>query len=171
MAKAGRKSKQALENANRKASTDADGAPQAGARNGAQGDSVSAYFRQVFKANPAWLKNRSNAAVLDQWLSDHPGHSEVPLKIRQNLANIKSVLRKKLRMRKKPGRKPKAEAPAAEVVVVAVPEVSVPNALEMLEESIDNCLTVARNLAPEELENVIKLLRRARNEVVWKLGQ
>ena len=41
--------------------------------------------------------------------------------------------------------------------------------LEALEEQIDECLTMARNLDREELESVIHLLRRARNEIVWKL--
>jgi hypothetical protein len=40
-----------------------------------------------------------------------------------------------------------------------------------LEESIDDCPTQAKNLDREELDSIIKLLRRARNEVVGKLGQ
>lgn len=43
--------------------------------------------------------------------------------------------------------------------------------LESLEERIDEGLTMARNLDVSGLENVIQLLRRARNEVVWKIGQ
>jgi len=42
---------------------------------------------------------------------------------------------------------------------------------EKLEEQIDDCLTAARSLDREVLHNVIGLLRKARNEVVWKLGQ
>jgi hypothetical protein len=40
-----------------------------------------------------------------------------------------------------------------------------------LEEHIDDCLTVAKLLDREGLGHVIRLLRQARNEVVWKLGQ
>jgi hypothetical protein len=43
--------------------------------------------------------------------------------------------------------------------------------LEHLEEQIDECLTAARSLDREGQEHVIRLLRQARNEVVWKLGQ
>ena len=43
--------------------------------------------------------------------------------------------------------------------------------LDALEEQIDECLTLAKNLDREGLANVISLLRRARNEVVWKMGE
>jgi hypothetical protein len=43
--------------------------------------------------------------------------------------------------------------------------------LEQLGEQIDDCLTAAKVLDREGLEHVIRLLRQARNEVVWKLGQ
>jgi hypothetical protein len=45
------------------------------------------------------------------------------------------------------------------------------NGLEVLEEQIDECLLAARTLDRQGLESVINLLRRARNEVVWKMGQ
>ena len=43
--------------------------------------------------------------------------------------------------------------------------------LERLEEQIDECLTLARTLDREGLSGVIVMLRRARNEVVWKMGE
>ena len=43
--------------------------------------------------------------------------------------------------------------------------------LEALEIRIDDVLGFARDMQAEELANVVTLLRRARNEVVWKLGQ
>jgi hypothetical protein len=43
--------------------------------------------------------------------------------------------------------------------------------LELLEEQIDDCLILAKHLDREGLDSVIKLLRRARNEVDWKVGQ
>jgi hypothetical protein len=95
----------------------------------------------------------------------------VPERIKANLANVKSVLRKK--KRKKPGRKP-GRPPGAVAAVVAVaiePARTSTKGFEQLEEQIDDCLTSARSLDREVLHNVIGLLRRARNEVVWKLGQ
>jgi hypothetical protein len=95
---------------------------------------------QIFKENPKLLKERSNNELLKRWLADHPGHKEVPQKVKNNLANVKSVLRKK--SRKKGGRPPKSERLEAVGVVV---EVAKPRAgtkgLEALEEQIDECST------------------------------
>jgi hypothetical protein len=109
------------------------------------------------------LHSRSNDVLLERWLKDHPAEKQVPDRVKQNLANNKSILRKKSRKRKFGGG-------AAELAVTFLR--SVPNrGLESLEESIDDCLTKAKHLDREALDSIIKLLRRARNEVVWKLGQ
>jgi hypothetical protein len=129
-------------------------------------ESVAGYFRQVFAENPAWLKGRSNQAVLERWLADHAGQNEVPDRVKQNLANIKSVLRKKLR---KGGRPKKQAEPVAETAPDAAPKVY--DTLEALEVLIDDALTLARSLDREGLDSVIGHLRRARNEVVWKTGE
>ena len=143
----------------------------AGHDNGnAGGQTVSGYFRRVFAENPKWLGTRSNDDVLARWLKDHPGETAVPEKVRQNLSNVKSLLRKT--HRKKPGR-PKNESPLAEPTsapVPAAPPRKGARGLESLEEQIDECLTLAKNLDREGLSSVIGLLRRARNEVVWKMG-
>jgi hypothetical protein len=129
-------------------------------------DSVAGYFRQVFAENPAWLKGRSNQAVLERWLADHPGEKEVPDRVKQNLANIKSVLRKKLRK----GGRPKKQAEAAPETA-SQPAARVYEEMEALEVLIDDALTLARTLDREGLESVIGHLRRARNEVVWRTGE
>jgi hypothetical protein len=82
---------------------------------------------------------------------------------------VKSVLRKK--RRKKPGRKPGQPVVAAFATVAAEPARISTKGFEKLEEQIDDCLTAARGLQNEALAGVVGLLRRARNEVVWKLGQ
>jgi hypothetical protein len=46
-----------------------------------------------------------------------------------------------------------------------------PQGLELLEEQIDHCLTLAKTLNREQLTGVIDLLRRARNNVVWIIGE
>jgi hypothetical protein len=135
------------------------------ADNGAE--TVSSYFRKVFAENPKLLKSRSNDELLQRWLADHPGEKEVPRRVRQNLANIKSVLRKKGRKR---GRRQQAEQLQGGEATVAQARRS-SRGLEQLEEQIDECLTAAKVLDREGLEHVIRLLRQARNEVVWKLGQ
>ncbi len=144
-------------------------APEAdGNTSDAGGESVSAYFRKLFEENPKWLKGRSNEELLRRWLADHPEYQEVPQKIKNNLANIKSVLRKK---RRKGGRS-RAGSPGtvSDLREAAVPRVAA-RGLEALEEQIDDCLDHARRLDREGLQNVIGLLRKARNAVVWKAGQ
>jgi hypothetical protein len=130
-----------------------------------EGENISGYIRRVFKENPKWLETRSNDEILARWLKDHPGETEVPDRVKKNLSNVKSDLRNKLR--KKAG-KPKKESQPAEST--AAPRSAV-RGLETLEEQLDECLTLAKNLDREGLSSVINLLRRARNEVVWKMGE
>ncbi len=132
------------------------------------GESISGYFRKVFAENPGLLKSRSNDEILLRWQADHPGE-ELTSRIKQNLSNIKSVLRKKGRKKAKRGKA--LASPAGVEAVVVVTSRPRTSALEALEEAIDDCLTEARKLDREGLDGVIKLLRRARNEVVWQLGQ
>jgi hypothetical protein len=129
-------------------------------------ESISGYFRRLFRENPKLLRSRSNDQLLRRWLEDHPGATEVPGTVKANLANVKSLLRRKGRKQRdrgQPGEQPQV-APAAVTRLKG-------KELEHLEERIDDCMTLARGLGPVELERVILSLRRARNEVVWKLGR
>jgi hypothetical protein len=136
--------------------------------NGGQGqETVSGYFRKVFADNPKLLKTRSNEELLNWWLTDHPGAKEVPNRVKQILSNVKSILRKK--GRKRVQHQEVNHQPTAVAAPAAANKSS--SRLEHLEEQIDECLTLARSLDREGLEHVIRLLRQARNEVVWKLGQ
>jgi hypothetical protein len=133
-----------------------------------EGGSIASYFKAIFKANPKLLNTRSNDELLQGWLADHPREKEVPERIKANLANVKSVLRKKKR------RKPAKNTQPADAVAAAVaqkPAQTSTRGFERLEEQIDDCLSTARILDREALHNVISLLRRARNAVVWKLGE
>jgi hypothetical protein len=133
-------------------------------------ENISAYFRMVFKEKPKWLEGRSNGEVLARWLKDHPGETVVSDRVKQNLSNVKSLLRNKLR--NQPGKATAESQPAeaAAATSVAAPRKGV-RGLETLEEQLDECLTLAKNLDREGLSSVINLLRRARNEVVWKMGE
>jgi hypothetical protein len=130
-------------------------------------ESVSGYFRTIFEENPKLLKTRSNDELLRRWLADHPGTKEVPNRVKQGLANVKSVLRKRGRRR---GRRP-GVAPGQAVAAVPTSSMRPSPGLEQLEEQIDDCLTAAKELGGEGIEDVLRLLRQARNEVDWKLGQ
>ena len=132
------------------------------------GETVSGYFRKVFAENPGLLDSRSNDELLQRWLKDHPGETDVPRNVKAGLQNVKSVLRSKGRRRRKA--KAGATTPTAPVSQPTGTGVK-RNKLEALEERIDDTLMFARSLDDEVLRDVISHLRRARNEVVWKMGQ
>jgi hypothetical protein len=144
------------------------------ARRKSKPGSVSGYFRKVFGERPDWLVGKSNDAILARYREDHgiSPSAEVDRKIKQNLANLKSVLRKKGRKKKRGRPRKDAGAPvvAAAAVAVAVRKAPV-SKLDALEESIDDCLTFAKGMDRDAMHDVIVLLRRARNAVVWKTGQ
>ncbi len=124
---------------------------------------VSTYFRQLYEQHPDWLEGESNSEMMDVWRQDHPG-KEPDKRVPQNLANLKSLLRREIREGKR------KSAPAGAAIKAGRMNAS-SHKLEGLEEAIDHCLTTARTLDRSGLDSVIKLLRRARNEVVWKIGQ
>src|ERR1700730_15359781 len=115
------------------------------------GEGISGYFRRVFGENPKGISTRSTDEVLARWLRDHPGETEVPKRVKQNLSNVKSLLRKA--GRKKPGR-PKKESLSAEpnAALAAAPRKGL-RGLESLEEQIDECMSRAKNLDREGLSS------------------
>jgi hypothetical protein len=131
-----------------------------------KGESISGYFRKIFEERPQLLDQKSNKELAQRWLADHPGHKEMPTKVKQNLANLKSHLRKKRRDAEEAGNGLSGYGRAASAA-----KNSGTHKLELLEEHIDDCLSLAKTLDREGLDPIIKLLRRARNEVVWKIGQ
>jgi hypothetical protein len=140
---------------------------------GTRADGVAPYFRPIFTANRKLLKVRSNKELLKRWLEDHPDFKKVPENVKTGLANLKSVLRKSLRKRR--GRKAAAQAAAGTAVATAkssplLSRTRADSKLEQLEMLIDDCMTMAKVLDRAGLDTVIKVLRRARNAVVWKLG-
>jgi hypothetical protein len=144
------------------------------ARRKSKPGSVSGYFRKVFGERPDWLGEKSNDAILARYREDHgmAPSAEVDKKIKQNLANLKSVLRKKGRKKKRGRPRKDAGAPVAAVAAVAVAARKAPvSKLDTLEESIDDCLTYAKGMDRDAMHDVIVLLRKARNAVVWKIGQ
>src|SRR5438132_204572 len=110
--------------------------------------SVAGYFREVFAAQPEWLKEKSNDPILAKYRIDHglAADAQVEKRVKANLANLKSVLRKKSRR--------KGKMAAAGTVVVTTRS---GHRLENLEEMIDDCLTLAKNLGRDTLEHIINL--------------
>jgi hypothetical protein len=127
--------------------------------------SVSGYFREKIKEHPELLNSPTgNQELMDLWDTDHPHQSRaVRKKVLQNLANLKSHLRKKERGEE--AGSPRSAARKAASMSLNYTD----NTLAALEERIDECRSLAKNL--EAGEEVIEYLRLARNKVVVKLGQ
>jgi hypothetical protein len=123
-------------------------------------ESVGGYFRKLFRESPKLLKARSNDEVLQRWLADHPGQTEVPERIKNNLANVKSLLRKKSQAKPAPAAGAPAEQPQA-------PPAG--GSLEALEGRIHECLTLAKGIDSEGLAEVVRSLRRTRIELIGRL--
>jgi len=153
-----------------KSSSESETPAEVGEATGTQGESISGYFRRLFEAKPRLLKLSNNDKIFKIWLQDHPDQTEVPLKVKQGLANIKSLMRKKTGKR---GRRPAAaEARPKREAAPAAPRVRESRSgLEQLEEQIDECLTAAKGIDRAGLEKVIQHLVLARREVVWRIGQ
>jgi hypothetical protein len=133
------------------------------------GETLSGYFRRVFKKRPKLLHATSVQIVMDRYYADHPNDTEDPRRVKQVLYNVKSVLRSQERRHR--ANNIAALSPGTDVTAMRPSAVSTANELEMLEEQIDECLALAKGLDRAMLDNVIQHLRRARNAVVLKQGQ
>jgi hypothetical protein len=131
------------------------------------GESLSAYFRRLFKKHPKLLRAASSKPVMDD--------TENPARVKSVLYNVKSVLRGQKRRKQAQASVAALDAQAArqapEIPNVSLPAGSTLNELEVLEEQIDECLALAKGLDRVMLDNVIQHLRLARNAVVLKQGQ
>lgn len=134
-----------------------------------KGSSVGGYFRALFAENPAWLRSKSNSVVLARYRQDH-GMAEdapVPKNIQANMANVKSLLRKKKKKRSR-----RADVVAEGTAAVATRTARIGRVtLETLEDYIDEGMNLARTLDRDGLDEVIRTLKKARNLVVWKQGE
>lgn len=129
------------------------------------------YLNKLFDEHPEWLEQRSNDLILARYREDHGLAADTPIEkaVKNNLANLKSVRRKKLRDAGKPRAVAAVKHTAVAVETVASPRRT--SKLEDLELLIDDCLTMARNLNRDGMDEIITMLRRARREVVWKMGE
>lgn len=134
--------------------------------------SFASVIRGYFEENPDWLEGPSNQALIERYLKDHPGEDWTK-KHQQGAANEKTKLRKKAglvrRRRRRRGGAGAAENAATESRPMRVrPSMS---ALEQLELSIDESLSLAARQNNPALESTIKHLRVARRSVAWAMGE
>src|SRR3712207_5174902 len=106
------------------------------------GNSSYSYFRTLFEQNPEWLNSKSNDLIIARYRTDHglADDAEIEKSVKNNLANLKSVMRKKSRKG--------ASASAGNASgggMTGSGRGKSANRLEALEEMIDECLTLAKN--------------------------
>ena len=136
----------------------------------AKSTSTAGYFKGLFRENPTWLGEGSNAEVIERWKKDHPGEN-VTKSILNGLANTKSLMRKKMGL-SKGRRKKRRKGAAVATEAVAVKHVRAPfGVLERMEGLLDDCLSLARQQNSAGLDNVVKHLRLARRQVAWEMGE
>lgn len=121
----------------------------------------SAYraFREYFRNQPELLKERDNSKVVDMFKRDYP---KVPWDIRaqQALANAKNYERKGAKKRKKQMAKVQRALSTPQVLSGAKSQ------LNVLEDRIDDCLAMAKEIDRDGLHSIVKHLHRARNDLV-----
>jgi hypothetical protein len=138
------------------------------ARPKAQGVSKSSVFTRIFEANKDLLKIPSIAEALTQFEAEY---GQAPTQSDRGLAaNIKSRLRRKYGLRGGRRRKGRRAAEAANgAVAMAAPRVKASSTLA-LEDAIDDCIYLARRTEAAELAEVIRLLKKARNQLIMLTG-
>lgn len=126
-------------------------------------ESVGGVFRQILEKNPKLLNKKKNAEILAEYrrVMGMPADAEIEKRIVANLANVKSTMRKKIR-----GRGRKAQAAEAGTTTT----LRRPRDLESLEILIDDAMAMARAVDKEQLHDVWRHLRAARNKVVLMMG-
>ncbi|MSU77282.1 MAG: hypothetical protein EXS16_04205 [Gemmataceae bacterium] len=136
------------------------------AKKSKEGSSYS-YIKQLFIDHPELLKEKRNAAILARYRADHGLAEDAPIEktVMNNLANIKSNMRKAVRTKAA-----SKEASRSESERRGRPTKQA-GALEQLEVMIDDTLSFAKSQATESLIPAINLLRMARNKVVWLQGE
>jgi hypothetical protein len=133
--------------------------------------SIQGWFRQYFRDHPEAVGPRSNEEVVRQWKAAHPGQ-EFDKRVQGAMSNVKSDERKRLGNGRR--KKKKAAAAASNAVAQKPARTGIGGgSLEHLELAIDRCLETARALESrdEDMIDVAKHLRAARNRVVWILGK
>src|SRR5262245_52820554 len=137
------------------------------------GDSVGGWFRELYTKQPDLLKQGTNADVIALWEKAHAGQ-RMDERVKGIMANVKSQMRKKMGLGKLRGRRRRRkvalDGAAGGVMVAAKPRAS-RLSLEDLEGAIDDCMAMAKNINRERLVTVLQHLRKARNLVVYELGE
>lgn len=127
--------------------------------------SLHSIFVGYYRANPKWLRKGRNDKVLEQFAKDYPNHP-IDKSVKQAMANVKSRIKKGPKGRR--GRKQRQEM-FHQAVIASKASAKAPKPLAMLEEQIDDCMILVKQIGRESLPEIYHSLRRARNAVVMML--
>ena len=130
-----------------------------------KGPSLAGIIKQYFRDHPEWLAAVETSAVVAQFKKDHP-NKEVNKKVMQAIYNTKSTMKKGATGAAK---RKQTKVAANQAVVAAKKAGTLRAPLTMLEEQIDDCMILAKQIDRERLHNVLGHLRSARNTVVVML--
>lgn len=128
-----------------------------------KGPSLLGIFKEYFRANPDWQQRRTNEAIMEKFSKEHPA-IEVTPRVKQAMFNAKNQMK-----RGGGGTSSKAAKVSEMRAEVAKPNRKPAGALQLLEDHVDDCLAMAKQIGREEIGDVINHLHRARNILVTKI--
>jgi len=126
--------------------------------------SMSGIFREYFAAHPEWLQIKKNDAVLAQFVADHP-NIKINKRVKQAMANAKNVARKGGYK----GTKGKQRKVAAMQAAIVGARGGALGGFQLLEDHIDDCLAMAKQIGAGRIDDVVRHLHRARNILVMAI--
>lgn len=132
---------------------------------------IAAYWKKLLKRHPRLIKERKNEELYTIWKDEHPGYDEVPKNWQQGLSNVKTILRKNKKGKRRAAEGAEKPASAIDNGSPRPARSGRPSSalLEALEQLIDDCLILANKVEADSLQEVVRHLRKARREVVWKM--
>lgn len=130
-----------------------------------KGPSLAGTIKRYLLENPAWLMTTHTAPLVDQYKKDHPG-KPIDKKVMQAIYNVKSTMKKgELGQAKRL----QSKANAQQLVAMSQSAGTPRRPLALLEEQIDDCMILAKQIGKESMHGVLSNLHRARNLVVVML--
>lgn len=130
-----------------------------------KGPSLAGTVKQYLNDHPEWLASADTSELVAQFQKDHPG-TPVDKRLMQSIYNVKSTMRKgETGFAKRQQSKANARQVVASAQLAGTPR----RPLSMLEEQIDDCMILAKQIGKDQMHNVLGNLHRARNAVVVML--
>ncbi len=122
-----------------------------------KGPSLLGIFKQYFADHPEWLRIRGNDAVIALFAKDHP-KIQVDQRVKQAMFNAKNHMRKG-----RPGRVGRKQK-VAEITAAMNGSHAGSDALQVLENHVDECLAMARAMHYDSIREVVGQPRRHQHQ-------